>query len=141
MIPALATVSSLQTPLAAILEDYAAGHVAAIDLWLGHADAFLGVHGMAALRERFARHGIAPVAASFQGGLLTSQGDARREHWRTFEGRLALCRDLSLPVLVVAGGVVLEHRLERRLERADGGDGRTHRSYYPIHGAVDRRGS
>ena len=103
MIPALATVSSLQSPLATILEDYAAGHVAAIDLWLGHADAFVAEHGVAALADRLAAHGIAPVAACFQGGLLTSQGDARREHWRHFEARLALCRDLTIPVLVVAG--------------------------------------
>ncbi|MGB8852445.1 MAG: sugar phosphate isomerase/epimerase [Pirellulales bacterium] len=103
MKPALATVCSLESPLEAILEDYAAGHCEAVDLWLGHADAFMKVHGVVPLRERLARHGIAPVAASFQGGLLTSQGEARAEHWRTFAGRLALCRDLGIPVLVVAG--------------------------------------
>jgi 4-hydroxyphenylpyruvate dioxygenase len=58
---------------------------------------------MAALRERFAAAGITPVAASFQGGLLTSQGEARREHWRHFDERLGLCRDLGIPVLVIAG--------------------------------------
>jgi sugar phosphate isomerase/epimerase len=103
MRPAIATVCSLEAPLETVLEDYAAGHVDAVDLWLGQADAFVEAHDVAALRERFARHGIAPVAASFQGGLLTSQGDARREHWQTFEGRLALCRGLGIPVLVVAG--------------------------------------
>ena len=41
MKPAIATVSSLESPLETILEDYAAGHVDSIDLWLGHADAFL----------------------------------------------------------------------------------------------------
>lgn len=100
---ALATVCSLDASLETILEDYAAGHCGAIDLWLGHADAFLKSHDVSGLRERFARHGIAPVAASFQGGLLTSQGEARREHWNHFESRLRLCRDLEIPVLVVAG--------------------------------------
>jgi sugar phosphate isomerase/epimerase len=103
VIPALSTVSSLQSPLATILEDYAAGHVAAIDLWLGHAEAFIAEQGRAALADRLAAQGIAPVAASFQGGLLTSQGEARREHWRHFDERLALCRELAIPVLVVAG--------------------------------------
>ena len=103
MRPAIATVCSLEAPLESVLEDYAAGHVDAVDLWLGQADAFLKSHDVAVLRDRFARHGIAPLAASFQGGLLTSQGDARREHWKTFEGRLGLCRDLGVPVLVVAG--------------------------------------
>ena len=43
------------------------------------------------------------MAASFQGGLLTSQGDARREHWLHFESRLGLLRELGVPVLVLAG--------------------------------------
>jgi 4-hydroxyphenylpyruvate dioxygenase len=103
MRPAIATVCSLEAPLGTILEDYAAGRCDAVDLWLGHADAFLAQGDVAALREAFARHGIAPVAASFQGGLLTSQGEARREHWSHFGRRLALCRDLGIPVLVVAG--------------------------------------
>jgi sugar phosphate isomerase/epimerase len=103
MKPAIATVCSLESPLETVLADYAAGHVDAVDLWLGHADAFLKERSAATLREAFVQHGIAPLAASFQGGLLTSQGEARREHWKTFEGRLALCRDLAIPVLVVAG--------------------------------------
>ena len=103
MRPAIATVCSLQTPLETVLEDYAAGHVDGVDLWLGQADAYLKERSVAALREVLAAHGIAALAASFQGGLLISQGEARAEHWKTFEGRLALCRDLAIPVLVVAG--------------------------------------
>ena len=100
---AIATVSSLDAPLATILEDYAAGRCDAIDLWLGHAEAYLESHAPGELKELLARHGIDAVAASFQGGLLTSQGDARREHWRHFESRLVLLRELGIPVLVVAG--------------------------------------
>lgn len=103
MRPAIATVCSLEAPLGTVLDDYAAGHVDAVDLWLGQVDAFVKEAGAAALRDRLASAGIAPVAASFQGGLLTSQGEARREHWRHFEERLALCRDLGIPVLVIAG--------------------------------------
>jgi sugar phosphate isomerase/epimerase len=103
MRPSIATVCSLQSRLETVLEDYAAGHVESIDLWLGQADAYLKERSVATLREAMAGHGISALAASFQGGLLTSQGEARVEHWKTFEGRLALCRDLSVPVLVVAG--------------------------------------
>ena len=105
MRPALATVCSLEAPLGTVLDDYAAGHVDAVELWLGHVDAFTKDAGVAAVRERLAAAGISPVAASFQGGLLTSQGEARREHWRHFDERLALCRELGVPVLVVAGDV------------------------------------
>jgi len=100
---ALATVSSLESSLPTILEDYAAGHCDAVDLWLGQAEAFLETHPPAELADLLARHGITAVAASFQGGLLTSQGDARREHWRHFDSRLTLLRDLGVPVLVIAG--------------------------------------
>jgi sugar phosphate isomerase/epimerase len=103
MKPAIATVCSLQAPLEAVLEDYAAGQVNAVDLWLGHVDAAVKAGGIEAVRDRLATHGIAPVAASFQGGLLTSQGDARREHWTHFEARLDLLRSLGVPVLVIAG--------------------------------------
>jgi 2-keto-myo-inositol isomerase len=103
MRPALATVSSLEASLPTILEDYAAGHCDAVDLWLGQAEAFLEAHPPAELADLLARHGITAVATSFQGGLLTSQGDARREHWRHFESRLALLGELGIPVLVIAG--------------------------------------
>ena len=105
MRPALSTVCSLEAPLEQVLEDYVAGHCDAVELWLGQAESFLERHGFPALQERLARHGIAPLAASFQGGLLISQGDARREHWKHFEQRLGLCRDLGIPVLVIAGDV------------------------------------
>ena len=103
MRPAVATVCSLNASLDTILTDYAAGHCDAIDLWLGHADAFIAQLGASALRERLAELAIAPLAASYQGGLLTSSGEARQEHWRHFGERLALCRDVGIPVLVVAG--------------------------------------
>jgi 2-keto-myo-inositol isomerase len=100
---ALSTVCSLDSGLETILEDYASGHCDAVDLWLGHAETYLETHSPADLKELLARHGITAVAASFQGGLLTSQGDARREHWSHFESRLGLLRELAIPVLVVAG--------------------------------------
>ena len=80
MKPAVATVCSLDASLDTILADYAAGHCDAIDLWLGHAEGFIAGRGVGALRERLAELAIAPLAASFQGGLLTSQGEARQEH-------------------------------------------------------------
>jgi len=99
----LSTVCSLDSGLETILEDYAAGHCDAVDLWLGHAETYLEGRSPGSLKDLLASHGIAAVAASFQGGLLTSQGDARREHWSHFESRLGLLRELAIPVLVVAG--------------------------------------
>ena len=103
MKPALATVCSLEAALPTILEDYAAGHCDAIDLWMGHAEAALEGRDASELRDLITSFGITPVAASFQGGLLTSQGEARQEHWNLFEKRLPLLHALGIPVLVLAG--------------------------------------
>jgi 2-keto-myo-inositol isomerase len=103
MRPALATVCSLGASLETILEDYAAGQCQAIDLWLGHAEGLLSQHGPGALADLLARHGTTATAASFQGGLLTSQGEARLAHWKHFESRLAVLRKVGIPVLVIAG--------------------------------------
>ena len=103
MIPALATVCSLEASLETVLEDYAAGQCTAVDLWLGHVDAFRAGRPEAVLRETLEARGMTPVAASFQGGLFVAEDEPRRAHWQTFDGRLALCRSLGVPVLVVAG--------------------------------------
>ena len=103
MKPALATVCSLDSSLETILEEYAAGQCQAVELWLGHVEQFLDGKPSSALNDLLASHGCEAVAASFQGGLLTSQGEARREHWGHFERRLSLCSAAAIPVLVVAG--------------------------------------
>jgi sugar phosphate isomerase/epimerase len=103
MTPAIATVCSLEAPLDGIVADYAAGHCRAVDLWLGHAETFLAGGPASVLRELLLAHGVTAVAASFQGGLFAAEPAPRREHWRLFEGRLALLREAGIPVLVVAG--------------------------------------
>jgi 2-keto-myo-inositol isomerase len=105
MKPAISTVCSLPASLESILEDYAAGQCRSVELWLGHAEQYLNGRPPEVLAELFSKYSCEPIAATFQGGLLTSQGDARREHWSHFESRLALCSAVSIPTLVLAGDV------------------------------------
>jgi 4-hydroxyphenylpyruvate dioxygenase len=118
MKPALAQVCSLNSPFESDIEDYAAGKCSAIELWLGKLEGFLETYSAADVRRLLdAQEMIAPVA-SYQGGLLLSQGAARREHWGHFERRLALCRELGVQTLVVAGdlvGPMTQQDLERGL--------------------------
>ena len=134
MKPALATVCSLEAALPTILEDYAAGHCDAIDLWMGHAEAALEGRDASELRDLITSFGITPVAASFQGGLLTSQGEARQEHWNLFEKRLPLLHALGIPVLVLAGDAIMTQicpasRRRRQARRASAGRARTPRGW------------
>lgn len=103
MKPAISQVCTLNTPLEQDLADYAAAHVTAVELWLGKVETYLQNHTVNDLARLLDELQLAAPVASYQGGLLTTQGPARDEHWKHFAGRLALCRALGVETLVVAG--------------------------------------
>jgi 4-hydroxyphenylpyruvate dioxygenase len=105
MKPALAQICSLHAPLEKDIEDYAAGACEAIELWLGKVEEYLERHSTSDLRKLLEDQRMTAPVASFQGGLLTSQRDFRREHWGSFERRLKLCRELGVETLLVAGDI------------------------------------
>jgi 2-keto-myo-inositol isomerase len=105
MIPALSQVCTLHAAFEKDVEDYAAGQCHVIEVWLTKLETFLESHSLDEVRQLLKQHEVAVPVASFQGGLLVSQGDARREHWQHFEQRLELCRSLEIKTLVVAGDV------------------------------------
>jgi 2-keto-myo-inositol isomerase len=117
MLPALSQVCSLNSPFEKDLEDYSAGACQAIEVWLGKLETYLEKHSVDEVRRLFDQYGITAPVASFQGGLLTSQGDARREHWEHFGRRLELCQQLGIGTLVVAGDI-LGPLAQSDLERA-----------------------
>jgi sugar phosphate isomerase/epimerase len=102
MLPALSQVCTLQAPFEQDLEDFAAAHCRAVEIWLGKLEHFLTTHSVADARRLLEQNELAAPVASFQGGLLISQGDARRAHWKHFERRLMLCHELQIPTLVIA---------------------------------------
>jgi 2-keto-myo-inositol isomerase len=105
MIPALSQVCSLDSPLEQDVADYAAGKCEALELWVGKLDAYLEWHSPADLRDLLKHHGMTAPVVSFQGGLLTSQGEFRKQHWDAFGQRLTQCRELGIGTLVVAGDI------------------------------------
>jgi len=102
MQPCISQVCSLESPFKTDIEDYAAGHCPAVELWLTKLETYLQTHSIEDAKSLLAEHGVAAPAASLQGGLLTSQGDARQEAWDLFDARIALCQALDVGVLVVA---------------------------------------
>jgi sugar phosphate isomerase/epimerase len=102
MQPALAQICSLESPFEKDIADYAAGQCRAVELWLTKLEGFIESRSMEAVRRLLDEHGVAAPAAALQGGLLASQGEARREAWELFARRLDLCRQLAIEVLVVA---------------------------------------
>jgi len=106
MKPALAQVSTLEASFEDDVSEYAAGKCTAIEVWLGKLDAYLKTHSADDLRKLLAENEVTLPVASFQGGLLLSQGDARRQHWDDFGRRLAQLRELGIGTLVLAADVV-----------------------------------
>lgn len=116
MQPVLSQVCSLHADFEADLADYAAGACTHIEVWLGKLETWLHNHTLDDVRSLLQEHSLTLPVASYQGGLLSSQGDARREHWNHFAKRLDLCRDLNIGTLVVAADVaspVEEQDIER----------------------------
>jgi sugar phosphate isomerase/epimerase len=105
MLAALSQICTLPASFEDDLADYAAGGCQAVEIWLGKLETHLQRHSLDDARQSLSRHGVAVPVASYQGGLLDSQGDARREHWGHFARRLELCRTLGIGTLVVAADV------------------------------------
>lgn len=106
MLPAISQVCTLHAPFEKDIEDYAAAACRAMELWLGKLESYLETHTSDDVRRLLDEHEMTAAVASYQGGLLVSQGEARREHWDHFSRRLALLRSLSVGTLVVAGDIV-----------------------------------
>lgn len=99
---ALSQVCSLESPFERDVVDYAAGQCRALEVWLTKLEGYLETHSMGQLHALLDQQQMTLAAASFQGGLLSSQGEARREAWQLCERRLELCRQCGIGTLVVA---------------------------------------
>jgi 4-hydroxyphenylpyruvate dioxygenase len=102
MIPILAQVCSLPSPFEKDVEDYAAGKCSGIEVWFTKLEAYLQNHSPDDLRRLLDTQEMTLPVASFQGGLLASQGEQRREAWKLFEERLNLCQQLGIGTIIVA---------------------------------------
>ena len=92
----------MNSPLQQDVEDYAAGKCDSLELWLTKVEAYLETESAPALQRLLQEHGMDATVASLHGGLLTSQGDARRAAWELFSDRLQICQRLGVETLVVA---------------------------------------
>lgn len=102
MKPALGQICSLGSSFEDDLNGYADASGAAIEFWLTKLEDYLETHSVADVKRLAGDRGLAFAAAAFQGGLLLSQGEARRVAWNQFERRLDLCAELGVPTIVVA---------------------------------------
>lgn len=73
----------------------------AVEIWLTKLEQYLEKNSIDDVRSLFRDRQIAPVAASYQGGLLLSQGEERKAHFEHFRKRLELCQAIGIDTLIV----------------------------------------
>jgi len=94
--------TTLGTPFEADIPAIGQSGWRAVELWLTKLETYLESHSPAEARALLDNEGVRPVAAAFQGGLLTSSGSERAAHWEHFQRRLDLLAELGVPTLILA---------------------------------------
>jgi 2-keto-myo-inositol isomerase len=93
--------TTLPTPFADDVAAVSAGGCPAVEVWLTKLETHLERHSADDTAKLLTDRGVFPAAASYQGGLLLSQGEARKAHFDHFKRRLDLCQRLGVPTLVL----------------------------------------
>src|SRR5579871_5528628 len=102
MKPCISEAVTLSSTFAEDVNGYADGGCHALEVWLTKLEKHLETHSVADTRKLLEDREMTLAAASYQGGLLLSQGEQRRAHYDHFRRRLDLCQHLGIPTLLVA---------------------------------------
>jgi sugar phosphate isomerase/epimerase len=100
--PCISEATTLPVPFAEDVAHYADAGCPAMEVWLTKLEQHLEVHSLDATRQLLRDRNMTLAAASYQGGLLLSQGEQRKAHFDHFRRRLDLCQQLGIPTLLVA---------------------------------------
>ena len=98
----LSQVCTLPASFELDIEDFAAGGCQTIEVWLTKLEHFLESHSVEQAIALLEEHNVQLPVASFQGGLLASQGEKRKQHWDHWQHRLNICQQLNIQTIVVA---------------------------------------
>src|SRR5437867_6499741 len=99
-----ACISEATTLPATFAEDVAADADAgwtAMEVWLTKLEKHLETHSAKDTKILLEDRQMTLAAASYQGGLLLSQGEQRRVHFDHFRRRLDLCQTFGIGTLLV----------------------------------------
>ncbi len=114
--PCISEVTTMAASFAEDVQAFAGAGFRAMEVWLTKLETHLESHSLAETRQLLEDQQMTLAAASYQGGLLLSQGEQRRVHFDHFRSRLELCQGLGIPLLLVVAdfaGEVDQTSLER----------------------------
>src|SRR5690242_10270317 len=116
MKPCISEATTMAASFAEDVQAFAAAGFPAMEVWLTKLETHLAKHSLSETKRLLEDQQMTVAAASYQGGLLLSQGEQRRVHFEHFRRRLELCQALSIPLLLVVAdfaGEVDQTALER----------------------------
>ncbi|MBX3398065.1 MAG: sugar phosphate isomerase/epimerase [Gemmataceae bacterium] len=93
---------TLATPFAEDIAGLADGGCRSVEVWLTKLEQHLATESVESTKRLLADRGVELVAAAYHGGLLLSQGEARRLAFDHFQRRLELCQQFGIPTLLLA---------------------------------------
>jgi 4-hydroxyphenylpyruvate dioxygenase len=106
MKPCISEATTLPCLFAEDVAAYADAGCKAMEVWLTKLETHLERHSVADTRKLLEDRQMTLAAAAYQGGLLLSQGEARRAHYDHFRRRLDLCQQFGIPTLLVVADFV-----------------------------------
>ena len=118
MKPCISEVTTLSATFAEDVAAYAGAGWKAMEVWLTKLETHLQSSSTTATKELLEQKEMSLAAASYQGGLLLSQGEARKAHFEHFKNRLVICQEFQIPTLLLAadfGQRVDETSLQRAI--------------------------
>jgi sugar phosphate isomerase/epimerase len=102
MKPCISQATTMPCPFADDVANFADAGCTALEVWLTKLEQHLEHHSAADTRKLLNDRGMILAAAAYQGGLLLSQGDARKAHYDHFRKRLELCQYFGITTMLVA---------------------------------------
>ncbi len=106
MKPCISEATTLSSTFADDVNGYADGGCHAMEVWLTKLETHLEKNSPADTRKLLDERDMSLAAASYQGGLLLSQGEQRKAHYDHFKRRLELCQFFNIPTLLVVADFV-----------------------------------
>src|ERR1700722_5495089 len=117
MRPCISEATTLTSSFEEDVNGFADGGCTAMEVWLTKLETHLEKNSLTETKKLLEDRQMTLAAASYQGGLLLSQGEQRKAHYDHFKRRLDLCQGFGIPTLLVVADFV-ERVDPTALERA-----------------------
>jgi 2-keto-myo-inositol isomerase len=101
MKPCISQATTMPAAFAEDVAEHAKGGSFTLEVWLTKLEQHLADASTDDTKTLLAAHNVTFAAAAYQGGLLLSQGEARKVHFDHFRRRLDLCQTFGIPTLVL----------------------------------------